>query len=186
VKPRDIVPLSKLAADGVECTDGPEADSAVQRDTGFVWHRGACVGVAEALCSQFFEEPQIECASHALPAVLRMHVGRHLDRPTVGGALAVRGPIRIANALTISFRNKPLPARQSSCDTSGELPVGRSDRFERHGSRFDERPIDCQKRRSISFYGRADSQRLGHACDLTLDMSGGWRQAKLAGRRPLL
>ena len=59
MKPRDIVPLSELAADGGECADGPEADRAVQRDTGFVWHRGACVGIAEALCSQFFEELQV-------------------------------------------------------------------------------------------------------------------------------
>src|SRR6266850_1436559 len=90
----------------------------------------SCEGLAETFLSQFFQQPQIERATHASAMVVRMHVGRDLDRPTVGLTLPMRRPIRISNALTVLFGDEPLPTGQRLGYSIGEFLDRRNDRFE--------------------------------------------------------
>src|ERR1700681_255292 len=112
VRPRDVVPLAELPAHGLEDSDRLEADAPVPWKAAVVRQRDARIGVAEALLSQDFEQPQIERAADAPALLARVHIGRHLDRPAVARTRTIRRPIRVANDLTVSLRNEPFPACQ--------------------------------------------------------------------------
>ena len=105
----------------------------------------ARVGVAKAFLSEFFEEPHIERATHALAAVVRIDIGRDLDRPTVGGTFAVRRSVGVSDALTVVLGHEPLPTCQGFGNASGELLDRGNDGFKRDRSCLDEGTIDGQK-----------------------------------------
>src|SRR5882672_11121502 len=65
--------------------------------------------------------------------------------------LAVCRGIRIADAMTSSYRDKPFPICHAFRDARGELIYSRRDLFERNGRRDNERTVDGQQCGRVGF-----------------------------------
>jgi hypothetical protein len=112
---------------------------------------------------QAVEQRRVEQAAEPSAALLRRDVGRDLAGIAVGGTLAVRTAVGVAQALAVGFGNQPVPAGQGFVDALGEDVRRRHLGLERHRGVFDERRIDRQQGRRVGRRGLAQHGRHARA-----------------------
>ena len=148
--PADVPPGSLLEADPPVDAHGLEPAGRVQPDARVVGQRDAGQPDPVALVGEQPEQRFVQGAPGATPLVSRVDVHAHLGRPTVGGALAVRAAVCVAEELATVFGHHPGVGFRQPLDARGHLGRGRWYVLERDDGVGDVGRVDRRDRVGVS------------------------------------
>src|ERR1041385_2362870 len=94
--PAGVTPLSMLKADVFVYADMLEPHRLMQPDARFIRQGDTGIGAVKALHFQNRDQPFVQRPSHTAPARVFCDIGGDIDRPAIGGSVAMYAGIGIA------------------------------------------------------------------------------------------